>query len=123
VVWRRLDDVPPKPRPWLYGIARRALANRRGEHRTTALRQRITNQRRAGATDVSGGMGASCGRSSGSRSPIANWSPPSRDHTGRWALSVQSATIATEAVPVSHTQDGVPRTNLVVYRTTDGGDH
>ncbi len=55
VVWRRLDDVPPEPRPWLYGIARRALANRRrGEHRTTALRQRITNQRRAGATDVSG---------------------------------------------------------------------
>jgi RNA polymerase sigma-70 factor, ECF subfamily len=55
VVWRRLDDVPPEPRPWLYGIARRALANRRrGEHRTTALRQRITNERREGATDVSG---------------------------------------------------------------------
>jgi hypothetical protein len=38
-------------------------------------------------------------------------------------LSVQSATTATETIPVTHTQDGVPRTNLVVYRTTDGGDH
>jgi RNA polymerase sigma factor (sigma-70 family) len=45
VVWRRLDEVPPQPR--LYGIARRALANRRrGEARTTALRERITHERR-----------------------------------------------------------------------------
>jgi RNA polymerase sigma-70 factor, ECF subfamily len=29
VCWRRLDDVPGDPLPWLYGVARRALANRR----------------------------------------------------------------------------------------------
>lgn len=27
VVWRRLDDVPPEPLPWAYGVARNSLAN------------------------------------------------------------------------------------------------
>jgi RNA polymerase sigma-70 factor (ECF subfamily) len=29
VAWRRLDDMPAEPRPWLFGIARRVLANER----------------------------------------------------------------------------------------------
>lgn len=29
VAWRRLEDVPDDPLPWLLGVARRALANRR----------------------------------------------------------------------------------------------
>jgi RNA polymerase sigma-70 factor, ECF subfamily len=29
VVWRRLEDVPADALPWLYGIARRVLANQR----------------------------------------------------------------------------------------------
>lgn len=40
VVWRRIDDVPPgdRARPWLYGVARRTLANhRRGAARRDAL--------------------------------------------------------------------------------------
>lgn len=42
--WRRLDDVPPGPqaRLWLYGTARRVLANqRRGELRRLALADRL----------------------------------------------------------------------------------
>lgn len=42
--WRRLDDVPPGPhaRLWLYGTARRVLANqRRGERRRLALADRL----------------------------------------------------------------------------------
>ncbi len=42
--WRRLDDVPPggQARLWLYGVARRVLANhRRGEHRRSALATRL----------------------------------------------------------------------------------
>jgi RNA polymerase sigma factor (sigma-70 family) len=42
--WRRLDDVPPDPqaRLWLYGTARRVLANqRRGELRRLALADRL----------------------------------------------------------------------------------
>jgi hypothetical protein len=36
---------------------------------------------------------------------------------------VQSATTATEVVSLTHTRNGVRRTNLVLYRTTDGGGH
>src|SRR5215475_12558230 len=44
VAWRRLDDVPagPEARLWLYGTARRALANhRRGARRRLALADRL----------------------------------------------------------------------------------
>ncbi|MER5326668.1 RNA polymerase sigma factor [Streptosporangium roseum] len=48
VAWRRIDEIPPgdEARLWLYGVARKALANhrrgeRRHERRTTALREQI----------------------------------------------------------------------------------
>lgn len=44
VAWRRLAHVPPAPdtRPWLYGVARRVLANhRRGDRRRSALGERL----------------------------------------------------------------------------------
>ena len=47
VAWRRLAHVPPGPelRPWLYGVARRVLANqRRGNHRRTALGDRLRRE-------------------------------------------------------------------------------
>jgi RNA polymerase sigma-70 factor (ECF subfamily) len=43
-LWRRLDDAPPGEalRPWVYGVARRTLANqRRGDRRRTALAERL----------------------------------------------------------------------------------
>jgi RNA polymerase sigma factor (sigma-70 family) len=46
-VWRRLDAVPPgdQARLWLYGVARRVLANqRRGERRRTGLNDRLRAQ-------------------------------------------------------------------------------
>ena len=50
VAWRRLEDVPEDALPWLYGTARRVLANqRRSAARSVALEQRL-----AGAT-VAGG--------------------------------------------------------------------
>jgi RNA polymerase sigma factor (sigma-70 family) len=42
--WRRLDDMPagPDARLWLYGVARRVLANHhRGERRRSALTERL----------------------------------------------------------------------------------
>ena len=43
--WRRRDDLPPDPaevRPWLFGIARRCLANAaRGTHRADRLGARL----------------------------------------------------------------------------------
>lgn len=46
VAWRRLDDVPPPPgaRPWLFGVARRVLANqRRGDQRRQRLHLRLVS--------------------------------------------------------------------------------
>jgi RNA polymerase sigma-70 factor (ECF subfamily) len=45
VLWRRLDACPngEEARPWLFGVARRVLANqRRGDRRRTALAERLT---------------------------------------------------------------------------------
>lgn len=44
--WRRLDDVPPDDaaRLWLYGVARRVLANHhRGERRKSELSDRLSH--------------------------------------------------------------------------------
>ena len=47
VVWRRLEDVPDRPVPWLLAIARRALANRhRSQRRAAALTDRLASLRR-----------------------------------------------------------------------------
>jgi RNA polymerase sigma factor (sigma-70 family) len=43
VTWRALDSVPDEPLPWLYGVARRTLANhRRAQLRSAALGARLT---------------------------------------------------------------------------------
>jgi RNA polymerase sigma-70 factor (ECF subfamily) len=47
IAWRRLDEVPPgdQARLWLYGTARRILANhRRGERRRLALADRLRDE-------------------------------------------------------------------------------
>jgi RNA polymerase sigma-70 factor, ECF subfamily len=49
VCWRRLEDVPPDARPWLFGVARRCLANRRrGAERQRALEARVAEPGTAG---------------------------------------------------------------------------
>jgi RNA polymerase sigma-70 factor, ECF subfamily len=45
IAWRRLDDVPERPLPWLLGVARRVLANqRRGERRRAALVEHLRHE-------------------------------------------------------------------------------
>jgi RNA polymerase sigma-70 factor (ECF subfamily) len=47
VLWRRLDACPAgdDARPWLFGVARRVLANqRRGERRRSALAERLMTE-------------------------------------------------------------------------------
>ncbi len=42
VCWRRFDDLPGDPLPWLLGIAHRTIANhRRSSHRQDALKRRL----------------------------------------------------------------------------------
>ena len=49
VAWRRLEEVPDDPLPWLLGVARRVLANRRrGTAREHALLARMRSERRPG---------------------------------------------------------------------------
>jgi RNA polymerase sigma factor (sigma-70 family) len=53
VAWRRLDEVPPgdSARLWLYGTARRVLANqRRSRRRSDRLSERIRSERRPEST-------------------------------------------------------------------------
>ena len=50
VAWRRLDDVPPFPLPWLLGVARGTAANlRRSRTRRQALRARAADDARSGS--------------------------------------------------------------------------
>src|SRR5918997_1686778 len=45
VAWRRLGDVPSDELPWLYGVARRTLANqRRSERRRSALIAKLRHE-------------------------------------------------------------------------------
>jgi len=42
IAWRRLDDVPADPLPWLLGVARRVVANaRRSQARSISLHERL----------------------------------------------------------------------------------
>lgn len=45
VCWRRFEEVPVDPLPWLLGVARRVLSTqRRGERRRGALHERLAGQ-------------------------------------------------------------------------------
>jgi RNA polymerase sigma-70 factor (ECF subfamily) len=45
VAWRRLDQVPPQPLPWLLAVARRVCANaRRSQSRARRLRDRLRRE-------------------------------------------------------------------------------
>jgi RNA polymerase sigma factor (sigma-70 family) len=61
VAWRRREQLPDEPLPWLYGVARRVLADqRRGASRRLRLRDRLEGQTVGAATgdDASAAAGA-----------------------------------------------------------------
>jgi RNA polymerase sigma-70 factor, ECF subfamily len=48
VAWRRLEEIPENPVPWLFGVAHKLLANEwRGRRRLTGLGEKL----KAGGTD------------------------------------------------------------------------
>ena len=52
--WRRIDDVPDEPRPWLFGVARHTLLTaQRGHARRAALSVRIASHPPGPAPDHS----------------------------------------------------------------------
>lgn len=55
VAWRRLDEVPADALPWLYGVARRVLANqRRSAERGDALARRLAGSTSGAAPEDPG---------------------------------------------------------------------
>jgi RNA polymerase sigma-70 factor (ECF subfamily) len=53
VLWRRIDDPPVDPLPWLYAVARKELANhRRGEARRQAVIGRLSRRFSPSGSDV-----------------------------------------------------------------------
>ncbi len=49
VAWRRREALPAEPLPWLYGVARRVLADqRRGATRRVRLRDRLQSEAAGG---------------------------------------------------------------------------
>jgi RNA polymerase sigma-70 factor, ECF subfamily len=58
VAWRRFDDVPDDALPWLFGVARRVLANqRRSSGRGAALEQRIAGADTGATADMEESLG------------------------------------------------------------------
>ena len=73
VAWRRRQELPDEPLPWLYGVARRVLADqRRGASRRLRLRDRLEGET-AGASaaggEAAGGEAASGGADAGLELP------------------------------------------------------
>lgn len=59
VAWRRLDDVPAEPRPWLFGVARRVIAGQfrsQARREALALRLRMAPGGDVGADDLAGAV-------------------------------------------------------------------
>jgi len=58
VAWRRREDVPREPLPWLYGVARKVLANhRRAGDRRAALTERAAAHAATAAPDLAEAVG------------------------------------------------------------------
>ena len=54
VAWRRLDDLPSAPLPWLLGVARKTVANHlRSARRRSALLERLHAVERPSSVDAS----------------------------------------------------------------------
>jgi RNA polymerase sigma-70 factor, ECF subfamily len=77
VAWRRVDEVPADPLPWLLGTARRVLANqRRGGRRRAALGNRLREDL---ATDPGGGLSLPPGLSDELAAALAKLSDRQRE--------------------------------------------
>jgi RNA polymerase sigma factor (sigma-70 family) len=77
VAWRRLEDVPGDALPWLYGVARRVLANqRRAAERGAALERRLAG---APVTSRSGDPGETAGEAEAVRAALGRLTERDRE--------------------------------------------
>lgn len=81
VAWRRRAEIPADPLPWLYGVARRALANhRRGDRRRSRLAERVIGARGSASPDpVWADPEAAAVEALGARAALARLRPDDRE--------------------------------------------
>jgi RNA polymerase sigma-70 factor (ECF subfamily) len=81
VAWRRRAELPVEPLPWLYGVARRTLANeRRGNRRRSRLVERVSGAHGQGSFDaVSADPAAMAVESLAARSALGRLRPDDRE--------------------------------------------
>jgi RNA polymerase sigma-70 factor (ECF subfamily) len=82
VAWRRLDDVPPgaQARLWLYGVARRQLANqRRGQLRRSQLVDRLRAELPGALAAAAAGASSEDERAAGVRAALARLGEEDRE--------------------------------------------
>jgi RNA polymerase sigma-70 factor (ECF subfamily) len=95
VCWRRLDELPAEPLPWLLGVARRVLSTqRRGERRRVALHRRLAEGGAAvGSVEAVGLVEAmeATSPAGGSLAPAAEALPPTAGSPSPVAGTLQPA--------------------------------
>jgi RNA polymerase sigma-70 factor (ECF subfamily) len=80
VLWRRIDDLPSDPLPWLYAVARRELANRRrAQSRFRAFVTRLSRDRSISGADVAPDVSSEAMDRSSARDALRRLRPDDRE--------------------------------------------
>jgi RNA polymerase sigma-70 factor (ECF subfamily) len=80
VLWRRIADAPANPRPWLYAVARRELANRRrAQSRFAAFLGRLSNDRIVTGAQVTADASSQAMDRSSARTALGRLRPDDRE--------------------------------------------
>jgi RNA polymerase sigma-70 factor (ECF subfamily) len=80
VLWRRIADAPADPLPWLYGVARRELANRRrAQSRFGAFLGRLSNDRIVTGAEVAADASSQAMDRSSARAALGRLRPDDRE--------------------------------------------
>ena len=80
VLWRRIADAPADPLPWLYGVARRELANRRrAQSRFGAFLARLSNDRIVTGAEVAADASTQAVDRSSARIALGRLRPDDRE--------------------------------------------
>ena len=80
VLWRRMDDPPGDPLPWLYAVARRELANqKRTQSRRGAILGRLSRDRGTMGADVAPDAAGTAVDRNNARSALRRLRPGDRE--------------------------------------------
>ena len=102
VLWRRIDDQPAEPLPWLYAVARRELANRRrAQSRFGAFLARLSRDRSITGADVAPDTSSEAMDRSSARDALRRLRPDDRELLMLVAWEGLSPTAAAASLNIS----------------------